>query len=175
MTTELLRSKLSAFTGANMSALGEIEAQFKDFPNYIGSLIELAEASEGMISSGATWLLKSSLEQGTELTDHQLARLIEKLPNITDWSAQLHACQSVRHLSLSSGAAKSITLWAETLLDHKRPFLRAWSLDALCVAANIAPILRADAQVAFKKAGNDNAASVRARARNLGQEFGFLT
>ena len=55
--------------------------------------------------------------------------------------------------------------WFETLLKNDRPFLRAWSMDALQKLAQQDAELAQRADTALAAAEHDPAASVRVRAR----------
>ena len=162
-----LRTRLSAFDGRAMTVLGEIAADFGGADDYPDLLITLAGDASGPVSSGATWLIKSRLEKGARLTDVQTAALCARMDSIEDWSAQLHVCQSVQYLEIGSGEAAGLVRWLKPLLTHKRPFLRAWALDALCHVARRHSGFVCLARDALSNGHDDPAASVRARARNI--------
>ena len=162
-----LRAKLSAYDGKATTFLGEAEAALSGEDGYLGALVSLLGEEEGHLASGASWLLKSALEQGRALSEGQIEALADQLPEITDWATQLHICQSVRLLTVSAGSAQRLADWLAALLDHQRPFLRAWSLDALGALAKAHCEHRPAFNVALALAQDDEAASVRARARNL--------
>lgn len=167
----VLRERLSAFDGRAMSRLGEAEATLGGDPAYTDALLALVSDAEGLVGSGATWLLKSFLEQGGALSAQQTEALIAALPQEAKgahWSTTLHLCQCVGYLDLTSAGATSLCVWVEPLLTHKRPFLRAWSLDALAHLARAHEDYRAPFEAARARASGDEAASVRARARKLG-------
>ena len=95
------------------------------------------------------------------------------LKTVTAWEAQLHLCQIARHLTVSAKDAGRFATWLEGLLAHKRPFLRAWSLDALCRMALQHERYRTRALQALDAASRDSAASVAARVRRLRSETGL--
>lgn len=165
--TEQLRQRLADYDGRATTLLGEAEAALGKEPGYCDALIALAGGSDDTVAAGATWLIKNALEAGRTLDPGQTAGLIGHLPHMKAWPAQLHLCQSVRHLTISEGDAIVLADGLIPLLDHARPFVRAWALDAL------AQVARAHAEFgdrfvgALAKAERDEAASVRARARNL--------
>ncbi|KWV91951.1 chorismate lyase [Erythrobacter sp. YT30] len=129
--------------------------------------MRLAADAEDNISSAATWLLKSWLEKGGAITTKQTAELCAELPGVTSWQAQLHLCQSIRFLDVTKDAAAAVHRWLVPLLAHDRPFVRAWSLDALASLARQHSHLHAAFAKALEHAEQDEAASVRARARNI--------
>ena len=175
---EDLRRRLQEFDGRAMSLLGEAEAALGGEPAYVDALVSLVADPEPFVGSGATWLLKSFFEKGGALSSEQTQALIAALPQEekgAHWSTALHLCQSMRYLDLrglgptSLGSSPpwstSLWLWVEPLLTHKRPFLRAWSLDALAHLAKADEGYQMDFEAALKRASEDEAASVRARAR----------
>lgn len=167
---EDLRRRLQGFDGRAISLLGEAEAACRGEPGYVDALATMVDDREPMVASGATWLLKSLLEKGGALSAPQTQALIAALPQETQgahWSTALHLCQCMAYLDLTSANATSLWLWVEPLLTHTRPFLRAWSLDALAHLAKAHEAHRADFEAALKAASGDAAASVRARARRL--------
>lgn len=164
---EKLRQLLLNFDGRALTILGEIEAAFGARCDYVDQLLSLAADNVDTVSSGATWLLKSRLEQQGELSAGQTETLILGINAVRDWSAQLHLCQSIRFLTVTEPLAEPLVSWLEPLLAHPRPFLRAWSLDALCHVAKHNARFMTKAQHALETARADPAASVKARARNI--------
>jgi len=190
-----LRAALTPFDGKATSRLGEAEAAFGGQAGYVEALIALIGDAEPYVGSGATWLLKSFFEQGGALSAQQTQTLIAALPSnetrdhpeardharngvgAAHWSTQLHLCQSIRYLDLSGAGSPNLRVsdlwvsglwvWVEPLLTHKRPFVRAWSLDALAHLAKGQGQYRTNFEVALKRASEDEAASVRARARQI--------
>ncbi|AFY72146.1 hypothetical protein Pse7367_3930 (plasmid) [Thalassoporum mexicanum PCC 7367] len=164
-----LKAELSQYDGRSKPFLMAIVNQFATEPGYLDRLISLLEQAEHNLNDAATWLIKHHLENGNNISETQIKRLLQQLEHLTSWSAQLHLCQSLRHLPISLAQTESLHQWLTPLLSHKRPFLRTWSLDALCYLAEINPDLEPQANQALAKAIDDPAASVRARARNLHQ------
>ncbi|SIO09649.1 hypothetical protein SAMN02745824_2933 [Parasphingorhabdus marina DSM 22363] len=167
-----LETRLSAFDGRATTILGEMEAELQQDRSYHSSLIDLAGSNDNNVSSRATWLMKSALEKGKSFSPEQVDQILGVLGKITIWDAQLHICQSVQYLSFGRQQAKLMVSWLRKLVDHKRPFLRAWSLDALIRIGLDFPDL-VEANELIIAAGNDPAASVRARARKLSKGAGL--
>lgn len=161
-----LREALKSFDGKAISLLAEARAKFGDRPRFLSELVRLAADDEAQISSGATWLIKDHLDHGDGLTARQTEDLMGSLDAVTSWQAQLHICQSVRRLEMPPHLARACADWLTPLLCSDRPFLRAWSMDALQHLAGQSADLAARAEAALKAAEDDPAASVRARARH---------
>jgi len=162
-----LPNALSRFDGKAITLLGQIEAEFGNDPEYLAALIDLLPSDQAHLENGATWLIKDRLERGDKLSQTRTDQLAAMAPTLTDWQAQLHLAQLARHLHPSPAPARVLALEMIELLDHERPFLRAWSLDALVHLAAIYPDFEARAETAKSAALEDEAASVRARARSL--------
>lgn len=170
---------LAAYDGRNTADLRSIQSRLGNEAGYLTALIDLAASPQGAVADGATWLLLDGLKKGATPSPDDVTRLLGKLAELTDlasWGAQLHICQSVRLLPLEAAkAAKAaqvepLAAFLGPLLTAPKPFLRAWSLDALVHLATIDPTLKPQAREALAAAQQDKAASVKARARNLARE-----
>ena len=80
----------------------------------------------------------------------------------------MHICQSARFLPVDADQALVLAEWLRPLLTAPKPFVRAWSLDAFLHVCALLPSHAGEGRMAREAALNDPAASVRARARNLG-------
>ena len=160
-----LRDALGNFDGKAVSILSEIRAGFGHRKTFVAELLSFAADDEGAVSDGATWLIKNLLDEGTRLTPSQTEDLIGRLDAITTWQAQLHICQSVGHLDVPTRQTGAFADWLTPLLRSDRPFLRAWSMDALQHLAARNADLKTRAATALNAAEKDSKASVRARAR----------
>jgi hypothetical protein len=158
---------LNDYNGRSKDSLIEIAMRFADQPHYVDSIITLVGDSEPLLADGATWLVKHHLENNGEMSDAQVNALLAQAQRTTYWIAQLHLCQSIRYLSIPSTQSESLYHWLVLLLRHKKPFVRAWSLDGLWTLAAQYPYFREHAEQARENAMKDSAASVRARAKNL--------
>ena len=162
-----LRTRLAEFDGKAVSILSEAAVGLGDDAGYLDALIALTADDAPQISVGATWLLKQHLDDGGRLSRPQCRTLVTQCAKLAEWTAVLHMCQSIRYLEVEDADAHGVADWLTPLLAHRRPFLRAWSLDALCHLAQTHRGLGVKARKARENAADDPAASVRARARNL--------
>lgn len=142
------------------------KAAGKDF-NGFARLFELAASEDTRLQIAATWVLRKLLEMGAEMTAAQCKTFIETAAAQTAWEAQLHVAQSVQFIRNQDLNARQLAEIIMPWRAAKRPFLRAWTLDALCHLAQRDAELKGMASELVTKAKGDPAASVRARARNL--------
>lgn len=164
--TELLEA-LQAFDGKATSMLSEARTRFGDRTDFLGELAALIASQEGSVADGATWLIKNCAENGAVPGPAETAAIVARLDAVPTWQAALHLCQTAAFFTFTPDQARRFAEWAAQFLDHKRPFLRAWSMDALQHAAKHAPDLAPRAETALIRAENDGSASVRARARKI--------
>lgn len=162
-----LRAKLGDYDGKAISILSEADAQFRDQPSYFDSLISLCADEDPLIAQGASWIIKNRLDEGLPLTPKESESYIINLSAHQDWQTQLHLCQSIKHLTIPAKIAEHLLRILIVLRHHKRPFVRAWSLDALVHLSKQHPTYTDRVQAEFRQAQDDPAASVKARARNL--------
>ena len=162
-----LLKALRAFDGKAVSTLRQIRARFGGDEGFIGALAALIGSEEGFVSDGATWLIKASAESGVRPGPAETDAIVARLDTVVTWQAALHICQTTAFLTFTPDQARRVADWAARFRDHERPFLRAWSVDALHHAARQAPDLGHRAEAALTRAETDGSASVRARARKI--------
>ncbi len=164
--SELL-SDLAAYDGKAVTLLSEAEARHGARPGYLSELVAMSACQQAQVCDGATWLLKASAEKGKAPSAEEIGALIDTLPKISSWPAQLHICQMVGLISVPAASAAALADWLSGLLRHERPFIRAWSMSALSSLARQHAEYAAQAAAALQAAKVDGSASVRARARNV--------
>ncbi len=168
--TELIddiQAALATFTGREVSLLSEVKARFRSRPDFETSIIALAASDDPMISRAAMWIILESVREGAFPVHRISVALQPHLQALSDWQAVLCLLQAFEQPSQPIDHAESYADFAEANLRHRRPFLRAWSMNTMCRLAHFHPELAARAQKAHQNALNDPAASVRARARNI--------
>ena len=164
--SELLQA-LRAFDGKATSILSEARARFGGNADFLNQLAALIASPEGSVSDGATWLIKNCAESDVVPGPLEIAAIVARLDDVPTWQAALHLCQTAEFLAFTPDQARRFAEWAARFLDHERPFLRAWSMNALQHAARHTPDLAPLAETALALAEDDRSASVRARARKI--------
>ena len=163
-----LAAALRNYDGRDTQYLQAIAERFAASQGYVDGLFACMESPTTRVVDGATWLILAVIRSGVELTIEQTTALIGKASFLTSWAAQLHVCQSVRLLPIDADLALMLAEWLRPLLSSKKPFVRAWSLDAFVHVCALLPFHAGEGCMALEAGLNDPAASVRARARNLG-------
>lgn len=168
-----LEQRLVTYDGKAVSILSEAQAASRNTPNYLYDLVRLCFDPRTTMSDGATWILKAELEAGMDLPSDRVAQIVQSLDHIQSWQAALHIFQSIEYIDVTHEQAVRILDWAKQYAPHARPFLRAWSLHARAVLGQAFPDLKHEVGIALEAAGDDPAASVRARARQLRKGLGL--
>ncbi|NHK27733.1 hypothetical protein FF098_007455 [Parvularcula flava] len=162
-----LARDLEQYDGRAITLLSECYARHASKPGFVDGLIVLIGHDRDETSDGATWMLKYHCEQSSPLAKGYTKQLIEKLGSIHSWQSCLHVCQCADYFEVSIEDAQIYAEWLAPLTIHQRPFIRAWSMHALCRLAEQHDQFSSLATKAKQNALNDPASSVRARARNI--------
>ena len=164
-----LHAELAAFDGKQTEVLEALAAKLSPEPRLVGELCALAQRDEAGLPAAATWLLKRFQEQGYVYSEEETAGLLGLFDSVGPWEAKLHLLQTLPRLVIPEDWAPA--LWTlvkgEDFLQSPNKFVRAWSYNALAVLATQHPAYRRDAAALLAAAQEDEAASVRARLRNV--------
>lgn len=172
MYREQFKSALYEFDGIAVSILSEARVKFRKDEEYLLNLVELSGDAESRISDGATWILKEEVSDGIQLPKNLSDKLIQNLPHISSWQAVLHIFQTIHLLNFSEDQIEKAIEWSKKYTQHERPFIRAWSMNAIVMLGRGYQKFYEDVELYLKNAEQDKAASVRARARNLRKNTG---
>ena len=166
-----LRTALLGFDGKAISFLSETDVKFREQADYLQTLVTLARDQEADIATGATWLIKNHLETGGALDADLVSPLFKALDEATSWGAILHILQSVQYVDLDQITDPHAFDQVHQHISHSRPFIRAWAVDAACRLAARFNDRQAEARQVLDAALQDEAASVRARARKISKDL----
>lgn len=155
------------YDGRDVEPLAKAYQAFASVGGFTDEVLKLCRSANALEGEAATWLLKAFMDDGGRLTAAQTRQLIDIAGDFSSWQAQLHVCQCIRKLETEPEDANVLVEWLMPFLSSERPFLRAWSLDALSAITEQHASHREVFSSALSKAASDDAASVRARARKL--------
>ena len=168
-----IRTDLAAFDGKQTDGLEALAAKRAPEPALISELCTLAQKDEARLPAAATWLLKRFQEQGYVCSEEETAGLLGLFGSVGPWEAKLHLLQMLPGLVIPEDRAPA--LWrlvkGEGFLQGPNKFVRAWSYNALAVLATQHGEYRKDAAALLATGAEDEAASVRARLRNIVKEI----
>ena len=166
-----LEADVAAWDGKSADAIAGVYARHAGRRGFLDGLVALLEKEP--LQRGATWLLKHHLEQADEPGDRKLAdRVYAVLPDLTHWESRLHVLQCVPRLPISRARRKRVEAFVREALEDQKKFVRAWAYGALYELARQHDEYRAEALERLDRALESEAASVKARIRQL-QKRGF--
>lgn len=164
MNTEIAQ-RIAAWDGKSsrdISAVYDLHHKDADFANTVIQLV-----GDTSFQKGATWLLKAWLEDGNKFTDDQIAQIYGLLLDLTEWESRLHVLQCMPFLPIGREQRRNVELFLRTTLVDTNKFIRAWSYNGFYELASQYPEYTEEVQQFFEMAMRDEAASVKARIRNI--------
>ena len=133
----------------------------------VAQLMAVAEHDDTTVQVGATWILKRWLEEGVPQVERSAANLVQLLNYATYWEVRLHLLQMLASLRIPARSLSGLKRLLPSLLMDDNKFVRAWALSVLAEIADQSETLRQDVISTIQDAENDDAASVRARVRQI--------
>jgi len=149
------------------ATLDRLATDYSPQSSLLRYLVQLAESEEPKTQIAATALLKRYRERGALFQEQVVSRLVDLLSARLHWEATLHLLQMLAELPIPPDHAEDLGHSARGLLRHRNTFVRAWAYGALHHLAVVYPEYRSDVSPLLERAREIEAASVRARLRQL--------
>lgn len=160
-----LHLDLARFDGKGVAVLEEIKANTSPGQGVLETLIDIVGDDDKDMQTGASWLLRAYLADGSELASSQVGRLASNLLDMHDGFGRLHLCQAMDHIVVPRAHADVFADFFRSCQGTKNTFLRAWAPHGFFQLAQQFEEYRAEAMALVERALSDPAPSVRARAR----------
>ncbi len=160
-----LEREIAAWDGKSADDIAEVFQSHKDDPGFIDVLIKLLGVSA--CQKGATWLLKAGLNEANKLNSRQVTEIFSSLDSLQHWESKLHVLQSLPSLAISGREKRRVEAFLRSTLTDKNKFVRAWSYNGFYELSRQHPEYQQETEQMFAMAMRDEAASVKARIRNL--------
>lgn len=125
------------------------------------------------LQDGAGWLLKKHLDSGGEINAGQTDRLMAGLSQLQSWQSCLHILQSFHHFRLNDDTRLPVEYFLRRCLADNNKFVRAWSYHGWYYLQAQFPQYSDEVKSFFAMAMRDEAASVKARIRNIAKDHKF--
>lgn len=159
------RHEIEAWDGKTVAALEAIFAREGNDPGFVDALVDYAQ--QPILQKGATWLIKKRAESGARFTPQQIDAIYALLSGLETWEAKLHILQSMPALPIDANQKDAVEMFLRECLRGKNKFVRAWAYSGFYELAQQYPAYREEASVLFDRALHEEAASVKARVRNI--------
>lgn len=160
-----LESDITAWDGKSANVIGRVYDRHVERPSFLTEVI--SAMSDESLQDGATWLLKHHLERESPLDAPRAKEVFQTLPKITNWGAKLHILQSLRWMPIPTRYKRKLETFLRACLQAENKFVRAWAYSGFYELAKQHPEYRLEAQQLCEQAVNSEAASVKARIRNI--------
>ena len=162
-----LEAQLQHFDGKHVDSLFRVAETLPLEASTIDQLISLADRSDPPTQIAATWLLKHFQSRNISFTPAQVTRLVEQLCRSGPWESRLHLFQVLPKLAIPEACTEQLFHSLVAALSERNKFIRAWVYAALHALASEHRDYAAEVIPLLDQALRDEAASVRARLRQL--------
>ncbi|MCY3883689.1 MAG: hypothetical protein OXG24_02110 [Gammaproteobacteria bacterium] len=134
----------------------------EDFVSTILTHVTPAESQRA-----ATWLLKKHLETGNSLSAAQCRIVIRALIDQDHWESKLHLLQCLPYLDIHKDDCVGLESFLIASVRSENKFIRAWAYNGFNELALSFPRYRKKVDGMLAHGIESEAASVRARIRNI--------
>ncbi len=160
-----LTEELGAWDGKSAAPLQSIYERHGADEDFVATI--LARFPDANLQRAATWLLKRHLELGNPLSARECRSILGSLSVQQDWESRLHLLQCLPHLSIPDEDRVGLEQFLDACVRSDKKFVRAWAYSGYNELALRFPQTREAVDGLLARAAGSEAASVRARIRNL--------
>ncbi|NQZ07148.1 MAG: hypothetical protein HRT35_08300 [Algicola sp.] len=173
--SQTLKQAIAGWDGKSSEDIDTIYSGFELDASLVDDLLLCLE--DQTLQSGATWLLKRHLV-GKGVRSHkafspqkisagQILCVYKQLPQLKHWSARLHLLQTMDVLPIALAVKDTVEHFLRRCLADDNKFVRAWAYSGFHLLQQQYPEYKAEVDGFFALAMQDEAASVKARIRNI--------
>jgi len=127
----------------------------------------IAFISQPTLQKGSSWLLKHCLESGLKLTPKNIKDVYKYLSALGSWEGKLHLLQCLPFMPVAKTEKKKVECFLRQCLMDQNKFVRAWAYNGFYELSVQYPEYKEETKQFFEMAMRDEAASVKARIRNI--------
>jgi hypothetical protein len=161
----MLKKSLETWNKKSAEDIRAIYAQYVHTPTFEQDLMDALLEKE--IQCGATWILKNHLCKKGSFAPLYSKTLLDHLELFDHWESQLHILQSFEHLTINAAQKFTVENFIRLCLRSDKKLVRAWGYHGFHFFSKQFPEYKTEAETTMQKALLDEAASVKARIRNL--------
>lgn len=163
--TTTLAEKMAAWDGKSAATLQSAYERHSAEEDFVATILEhLAEVKS---QRAATWLLKKHLESGNTLTAAECRAIVGVLSLQAHWESTLHMLQCIPWLNIVEEDCAALERFLDAGVRSDRKFVRAWAYNGFNELSLRFPRYRKMTDRMLAQASESEAASVRARIRNI--------
>ena len=163
--TTTLSEEIGSWNGRSAAALQSTYERHCAEEEFVPTL--LVHIADVDLQRAATWLLKKHLEVGNSLSAGDCRALIARLSVQEHWETKLHILQCLPYLDIVDEDSVGLEKFLEGCLNSDKKFVRAWAYNGYNELSLRFPRYREKVDGMLARASESEAASVRARIRNI--------
>lgn len=160
-----IKQAIQAWDGKSAADIQAVYDLYWETPDFPETIVRLS--NEASLQNGATWLLKTWLKSGNILEEHQVRKIFNLLDKLEHWEAKLHILQCLDSMPINNSEHRKVHAFLMTTLTDSNIFVRAWAYNGFYELARQHPQYLDETKQFFEMAMRDEAASVKARIRNV--------
>ncbi|MYC83381.1 MAG: hypothetical protein F4X19_15015 [Acidobacteria bacterium] len=160
-----LWEEIASWDGKSAAALQSTYERHSDEEDFLATILE--HIADVELQRAATWLLKRHLEAGNPLYPGGSLAILGVLSDQEHWESKLHILQCLPFLDIPEDESPGVEEFLDSCLESDNKFLRAWAYNGFNELSLRFPRYREEVNLMLAKAVESEAASVRARIRNI--------
>ena len=160
-----LLDEIASWDGKSAAALQSTYERHSDDEDFLATILE--HIGDVELQRAATWLLKRHLEVGNSLSPGGSRAILDAFSDQEHWESKLHALQCLPYLEVPEDQSAGLERFLDSCLESDNKFLRAWAYNGFNELALRLPRYRDEVNLMLARASESEAASVRARVRNI--------
>lgn len=163
--TSALSEDIGSWDGKSAAALQSTYERHHYEADFVATI--LAHVSDVESQRAATWLLKKHLEAGNSLTSAECRTVFGVLSDQDHWESKLHVLQCLPFLDIHEDDCVGLENFLYACIKSEKKFVRAWAYNDFNELSMRFPRYREKVDGMLAQARESEAASVRARIRNI--------
>ena len=160
-----MSEEIGSWDGKAAAALQSTYERFCSEEDFAATI--LAHLTDVSSQRAATWLLKRYLEAGNSLAASDCRAIFRVLAVQAHWESRLHILQCLPYLNIQEEDCVGLEEFLDVCVRSDKKFVRAWAYNGFNELSRRFPRYRKKADDMLARAGESEAASVRARIRNI--------
>ena len=160
-----LLEEIASWDNKSATALQSTYERHGDKEDFLATILD--HIADVELQRAATWLLKRHLELGNSLSPGGSRGILRALSDQEHWESKLHVLQCLPYLDIPEDESIGLEQFLDCCLESDNKFLRAWAYNGFNELALRFPRYREEVDRMLTRAGDSEAASVRARIRNI--------
>ena len=163
--TNALSEEIASWDDKSAAALQSTYERHRAQEDFVATI--LAHVADVKSQRAATWLLKKHVEAGKSLSAADCRTVFGVLSGQDHWESKLHVLQCLPYLDIGKDDCVGLENFLRACIQSEKKFVRAWAYNGFNELAMRFPRYREEVDGMLARAGESEAASVRARIRNI--------